>query len=56
MFCPSRSLMPSACVLLAPSEPARSTRFSYDIFIFVLWIPEESLMLSCELMLMRNTV
>lgn len=33
MFDPSLSLMPSACVLLTPSEPAKSTRLSYEIFI-----------------------
>lgn len=33
MFEPSRSLSPSACVLVAPSDPAKSTKFNCDILL-----------------------
>jgi len=33
MLEPSLSLIPSAYVLLTPSEPAKSTRFSWEIFV-----------------------
>lgn len=58
MFWPSRSLIPSACVLLTPSDPAKSTKFNWETFILPrCWIRDDVLVtLSCEQMLMRNTV
>ena len=35
MFWPSRRRMPSAWVLLAPSDPAKSTRFNCEILVLV---------------------